>query len=486
MKKTTLVIEDEVNCLFKDLPVDIRSIYYQKYKMEIPGMRFTPAVKLGRWDGKHPFFGLNGSAYVNMLPEILEDLINRGYDPEIDDQRTYNTDFSFDAVDENSYSHITWPKGHIMESQPIILRDYQVTAINDYLGNTQCIQTISTGAGKTIITGILSHKIEKYGRSIVIVPSTTLVEQTEEDYINLGLDVGVYFGERKELNHKHTICTWQSLEVLFKKSKDAKKEQLTLTKFLIGVVGVIIDETHGAKAESLRNLLLNSMGHIPIRWGLTGTMPKDVYNLMSIKIAIGEVIGTIRAIDLQEAGVLAKCHVNIMQLLDHVDYKNYQQELKYLVTDQDRIAYLAKIINEIPTEGNSLILVDRVSIGEYLAANIPNSVFVYGETKGKDRRSEFKEMATSTNKRIISTYGVAAVGINIPRIFNLILIEPGKSFVRVIQSVGRALRMANDKDFANIWDICSNCKFSKKHLTERKKYYKEAGYPFTIKKIDWK
>ena len=95
------------------------------------------------------------------------------------------------------------------------------------------------------------------------------------------------------------------------------------------------------------------------------------------------------------------------------------------------------------------------------------------------------ETMVTTNKVIIATYGVAAVGINIPRIFNLVLIEPGKSVVRVIQSIGRGIRKAKDKDFVQIWDITSTCKFAKRHLTHRKKFYKEANYPFTIEKLDW-
>ena len=100
-------------------------------------------------------------------------------------------------------------------------------------------------------------------------------------------------------------------------------------------------------------------------------------------------------------------------------------------------------------------------------------------------KEEYDEVSEANNKVIIATYGVAAVGINIPRIFNLVLLEPGKSFVRVIQSIGRGIRKAEDKDSVEIWDITSTAKFSKKHLTERKKFYKEANYPFTIEKVDW-
>ena len=102
-----------------------------------------------------------------------------------------------------------------------------------------------------------------------------------------------------------------------------------------------------------------------------------------------------------------------------------------------------------------------------------------------DRKEEYDDVATSTNKIIVATYGVASTGINIPRIFNLVLLEPGKSFVRVIQSIGRGIRKAEDKDFVQIWDITSSCRFAKRHLTARKAFYKEANYPFAIEKLKY-
>jgi superfamily II DNA or RNA helicase len=103
-----------------------------------------------------------------------------------------------------------------------------------------------------------------------------------------------------------------------------------------------------------------------------------------------------------------------------------------------------------------------------------------------ERKEQYDEVATASKKIIVATYGVAAVGINIPRIFNLVLLEPGKSFVRVIQSIGRGIRKAEDKDFVQIWDVTSNCKFAKRHLTQRKVFYKEANYPFDVEKLTYK
>ena len=321
-----------------------------------------------------------------------------------------------------------------------------------------------------------------------------MVTQTETDYRNLGLDVGVYFGDRKEWGRQHTICTWQSLNNLLKNTKSGEAE-VTIQEFLEDVVCVIVDEVHMAKADALKTLLTGVMAHIPIRWGLTGTIPKEDFEFQALHVSLGPVVGRLRASELQSQGVLAQCHVNIVQLQDHVEYKDYQSELKYLVTTPERIEAIAKVVDKIKESGNTLILVDRIETGKILQAYLstlfgllsdkPEAVFVSGSTKATDRRDEYDEIATSTNKVIIATYGVAAVGINIPRIFNLVMVESGKSFTRVIQSIGRGIRKAEDKDHVEIWDITSTCKFAKRHLTKRKAFYKEANYPFSVEKLDW-
>jgi superfamily II DNA or RNA helicase len=147
---------------------------------------------------------------------------------------------------------------------------------------------------------------------------------------------------------------------------------------------------------------------------------------------------------------------------------------------------MAELIRRVNETGNTLVLVDRVAAGHALVERLGDrAVFVSGATKAKDRQDEYDEVADSVDKIIVATYGVAAVGINIPRIFNLVLIEPGKSFVRVIQSIGRGIRKAEDKDHVQIWDITSTCKFAKRHLTKRKQFYKEANYPFSAEKLEW-
>jgi superfamily II DNA or RNA helicase len=483
MKQCKIIVKDEVNVKIEGLELAERKALMKMFEYEVPGARYLPAVRLGRWNGKVSYFSLAGSTYINLLEEILPVLDRAGYDIELDDTRDYTTTFEFAEVSESTFAHKNWPKGHPKEGTPVELRDYQISIVNNFLKNPQSLQEIATGAGKTLMTAALSYSIEQYGRSIVIVPNKSLVTQTEADYINLGLDVGVYFGDRKEYNKTHTICTWQSLNNMLKKTKAGEAD---IMDFIEGVVCVMVDEVHMAKADALKTLLTGTFAKVPIRWGLTGTIPKAKFEAQSLFVSLGPVISKLSASELQDQGVLAQCHVNIVQLKDDVEFTNYQSELKHLLEDTHRLDAIAQLILKIKETGNVLILVDRVNAGKEIVSRLPDSVFVSGATNMVDRKEEYDEIATSTNKIIVATYGVAAVGINIPRIFNLVLIEPGKSFVRVIQSIGRGIRKAEDKDFVQIWDITSSCKFAKRHLTQRKAFYKEANYPFDVEKLTYR
>jgi superfamily II DNA or RNA helicase len=240
------------------------------------------------------------------------------------------------------------------------------------------------------------------------------------------------------------------------KNTKAGKGDYTIGEFLEDVVCVMVDEVHSAKADALKTLLTGPMSKIPLRWGLTGTVPKEDFEFQSLHVSLGNVINKVSAKELQDKGVLANCHVNIVQLIDHVEHSDYQGELKYLLTNPDRLDIISNLIVEANKTGNTLVLVDRIEAGKELVLRLGDSaVFVSGATKGSDRKDHYDEVSEASNKIIVATYGVASVGINIPRIFNLMLIEPGKSFVRVIQSIGRGIRKAEDKDEVQIWDITS-------------------------------
>ena len=485
MPVAKIILKDQVNCKLEGLSPEIRRKITDACKYFVPYARHTPSFKLGRWDGNVGFCTVGGNTYINLLDRIIPIIIDGGYEIELDDRRPI-VNFEFPEISEDMMAHKVWPEGHPMAGEPIVLRDYQAGAIETFTENLQSIECLATGAGKTLITACLSSIIEPYGRSIVIVPNRSLVEQTEEDYVNLGLDVGVFYGGRLEFGHTHTICTWQSLAIFAKKS--AKEElPISFEEFLKGVVCVMVDEVHTAKADVLRDLLCGPMAEIPIRWGFTGTIPKEPHDKVTLLVTLGEVVGQVKAKELQDKGVLSNCDIEIIQLIDdHVDFDDYHAEHEYLMSDMTRLKWLAKFVDELSKKGNVLLLVDRIDAGNILEELMEDSVFVSGETKTSARRKEYKSFKEGGEKKLIATPGVAAVGISITHIDFVIYFSYGKSFTRSIQTIGRGLRKGGNKTHVKIIDICSTLKFDKRHLTVRKKFYTEEQYPFTMQKVDYR
>lgn len=486
MKKCTLVIKDEVNIQFQGIDPITRRKLIDSVKFKLPYAHNLPAVRLGRWDGTVAYCDLAARSYYHLLERLLPVLIDANYDIDIEDKRPTYT-FEFDEITTTSYSHVKWPAGHPLAGKGIEVREHQVNAVNSYLSNIQSVNILPTGAGKTLVTGILSEKVQKYGKSVTIVPSKDLVVQTEEDFINLGLDVGVLYGDRKDLTKTHTICTWQSLDALIKRSK-AGEAEITITEFLEDVVCVIVDEAHRVKGSVLRDMLTDYFAHVPIRWAMTGTLPEDDIGRYALLLAVGPVSSTLKASELQEKGILANLDIEVWQLNDFSESvsTNYAAELKWLTTNQKRLKFLADGIATLAAEnGNTLILIDRIETGEILSQLIPNSIFLDGKIKSTKRKEEYKSIQFEDGKVLICTFGIASTGISISRLFNLVLFEPGKSFVKVIQSIGRGLRVAEDKTHVKVIDIASTCKYSKRHLTKRKQFYKEAEYPFKVIKKDY-
>ena len=162
MKPAILHVKDEVNVKIEGLDLDTRRKLSNKFKYEIPGARYMPVVRLGRWDGKMAFFQMGGSTYINLLPDILPMLASEGYDVTLNDLRDYTIDYPLEKINEQSYANFKWPERHPNAGEPIVLRDYQVDVINAFIDNPQCLQEVATGAGKTLITAVLSHMCEQH------------------------------------------------------------------------------------------------------------------------------------------------------------------------------------------------------------------------------------------------------------------------------------------------------------------------------------
>ena len=183
-----LIIKDEVNIKFEGLPLDARKKLANTFKYEDPTARYRPAYKLGRWDGTTSMFGLGGNGYLSQLEKCFEILANMNIDVNYVEDLRKPVKIEFEEVTANYWSDLgkTWPEGHRFAGQPITLRDDQVEVVNRFFTNTQALQEVATGAGKTIMTATLAHCAEKYGRTVTIVPNKDLVTQTEEDFINVG------------------------------------------------------------------------------------------------------------------------------------------------------------------------------------------------------------------------------------------------------------------------------------------------------------
>lgn len=495
-KQATIRILDEVSVFIHGLEDVHNEHFYNKYGVFAPNYFFNPKFKLGRWDGKIRYYQKTGRTFLYLLDEILPQIAKLGYKIKLDDQRSGNY-ASPDLIDVNVFSHIH----HLDTGKPIVLRDDQVTAVNSLIqdGNGLCIA--ATGAGKTFMCAALVQAYDLKGiRSLTIVPDQTLIKQTKRDYVNCGLDTGEYSGTEKSLEHTHVVSTWQAL----------KNNPKVVELFQM----VIVDECHGLRGNVLQSILVDHCAKVPYRFGFTGTLPKEQSDRLAVFVAVGSVKHNICARELIDMGQLANLHIDVIQLEEDLQkqykefcsevnfgkpptyaqfkdgyFPDFSAEKSYLHRNNDRIAWIAAYIEAKRNnkKGNVLCLVDNISFGRQLVQYIPNAIFVNGQDvkKAEDRQAVYDMFKDQDDLVVIATVHIAGTGLSIRRIFNLVLVDVGKSFIRVIQAIGRGLRMADDKDSVNISDICSDLKYGKKHLKQRIDYYNEAQYPYKKHKVDY-
>jgi superfamily II DNA or RNA helicase len=406
-------------------------------------------------------------------------------------------------IDKEYFKHVDDPE----TGEPIILRPYQVDMVNELITNGGGIGLAGTGAGKTIMNAALVDSYGKLGiKTITVVPNQDLIGQTKRDFIYWGLDTGEYSGDVKDIKHQHVVSTWQALQ----------NNKKIISEFGL----VVVDECHGLKGQVLTDLLNNHGKSILYRFGLTATIPKPETDAMAVRIAVGDVQYSIPAHVLQAQGYLASLHINIMQLeedfteqyerylveweemsdtsktlhkkMTYIQFKDsyfpeYPAEKRYLQSNTERLEWITMYIEAKRDlgKGNVFCLVDGVNFGKKLAKMIPGAIFVYGKDKKKARREVYELFRDNDNLVVLATVNIASTGLNIKRIFNLMFIDVGKSFIRVIQTIGRGLRKAPDKDHVDVTDICTDLKYGKKHLRERIKFYNEAKYPHKKRKIDY-
>lgn len=491
MKDITITIVDEVHAFVHGLePCDLQVIYEQ-YAVYANNYFFHPKFQLGVWDGRIPFFKQDGYTYVRLLPDIIKKISSfKKYKMNLKDNRVAS-EYQPKLIDKNIFNHFITEEG-----LPLVLYEHQVDVVNALLEEGSGIALAATGAGKSYICSAVALRYnEENARVLVVVPSQDLVFQTRKDFLDMNVDCGEYSGDVKDYKtHNTVMSTWQALQ--------------HNPEIIKGFNVIIVDECHGAKGQVLQDLLNNYGKHIIHRFGVTGTLPKAAIDLMAVRITIGSVLIEVPAKLLMDLGVLSKLNIHIEQTDEDLTtqyeaflktvngkkptynnfkehyFSDYPAEKSYIQRHTIRQQYIIDKFERCKQSGNTLVLVDGVSLGKRLAKLIPGAVFIHGNDKKKARKQIYDLFATVDNLLVIATVNIASTGLNIKRIYNLILLDIGKSFIRVIQSIGRGLRKAKDKDFVDVYDICCDFKYGKKHLTERLKYYNEAQYPYQKKKIE--
>lgn len=460
MKTAYITVRDEVYCHISGLSPQDHEYLSDKFALMVEGAFFMPLYKLGRWDGKVRFFDKNGKIYFRLLDQVMPYLENWNYEIVLKDERR-PVPLIETRVDAEWF--IRKPEHKL----GVKLRPYQIDAVNAALDNTSGFIEAATGSGKTWMVAALADIMNENGvRTIVIVPSSDLVDQTIATFVLGQLDVGVYSGAKKDLAHGTIVATWQALQN---------------NPHIVAEFGcIIVDEAHGASAKTVGELINVHGVNCAWRFGFTGTFPKAKIDQTTLHGAIGEVLYRISAADLIKMGFLAQLEIEPVQIQETVDeeFPDYTSERSFINKNAARLDFIADlVIAKAEQFGNTLVLVNSIKQGKELAKLIKDSVFLHGATEN-DVRAEWYHMFENTNNLIvIATFGIASTGISIDRVFNLMMIDAGKSFIRTIQSIGRGLRKAGDKERVHCVDVHSNLKWSKKHFSERKKYYLAAEYP---------
>ena len=462
-----LTIRDEVWCHLTGLQPDEVEFLWKKFGIHVEGYFFMPAYKLGRWDGKVRFFEKTGKTYQRLLDKVLPYVEGWGYDIQlVDHRRAYPN--PLESAADTMFLH------REVYGKKFKLRPYQVECINACLDAGSGFIIAGTGAGKTSITAGIAYIYSRAEyRTITIVPSSDLVDQTAEWYEALGIDTGRYDGGTKDLDHLNVVSTWQALQY----NPDILKD------FQV----VIWDEAHGIKATVAQKLLNEAGKHIPFRFGVTGTFPKPECDRMSLHSAIGPILREVPAKWLIDNGYLARLEIEPIELNEtyvEEEFPDYSAERAFVSKSPARMEMIANlIISKCAHHGNTLVLVNSIPFGQKLSALIKDSIFLYGESPKDLRKEHYQLFEERDDLIVIASSGIASTGISIDRVFCLMLVDPGKSFIRAIQSIGRGLRRAEDKEAVHVVDVHSKLKWSKKHWKEREKYYKEAGYPVLKKQI---
>ena len=464
----------------------------------VPGHQFVPAFRNKIWDGKIRLFDLRTyNLYTGLLPYLQEFCESRDY------LLTYKDDI--DVEDEFSLYHANKFADKLnlhANGKPIGVREHQLAALCDVMQRRRALLLSPTASGKSLIIYLIVRQLLEYQglRGLIVVPTTSLVEQLYSDFADYSSDNGfevsenlhrIYQGKEKVSDKAVIISTWQSIYQM----PPSYFEQFD---FVIG------DEAHNFKAQSLTGILTSCV-NAKYRIGLTGTLDGTKTHKLVLEGLFGKVKQVTTTKELIDRKELSDFQIKCL-ILKHPDDvceklkdMTYPDEIAYLISNEQRNKFIKNLAVSLGT--NTLILYQMVAKhGQVLYDMIRNTenigdrkvFFVHGGTETEDRENIRKIMELETNAIVVASFGTFSTGINIRNLHNIIFASPSKSRVRSLQSIGRGLRQSEGKEIATLYDIADDLRWKKhmnftlRHFVERVKIYTEEKFNFKTYKIGLK
>ena len=466
-------------------------VYYEladQFTFEVPGAKFSPAYKKKFWDGKIRLFNTQkGEIYVGLLDRMVQFCKDHDYTYEFVDNKYYGLPFEVNEMISKA-----GVKDYMIAISKHKPRDYQIDGVYDALRHNRKLLISPTASGKSLmIYAIVRYFVEKGENTLIVVPTTSLVEQMYKDFADYGWDVGsfchkIYAGKERETDSQVIITTWQSIYKLPRKYFE---------RFSV-VVG---DEAHQFKSKSLISIM-TKLADAKYRYGFTGTLDGSQTHKWVLEGLFGPSYKIIKTDELMKKGHLATLDINAL-LLKHPPnkFETYEDEVQYIIGHNRRNKFIKNLALDL--KGNTLILFARVEgHGEPLYELINNSniienrhvFFVHGGVDTEDREKVREITENENNAIIVASYGTFSTGINIKNLHNVIFASPSKSRIRNLQSIGRVLRKGDKKTKATLYDIADDISYKSRrnytlnHLIERIKVYNEENFNYDIVNIPLK
>lgn len=452
------------------------------FKFDVPAAKFMPQFRKRAWNGFIFLYSKKTKLIYNGLLDHLK-LFCEEREIEIEYLSEFNN-VDFSSVEAEKFIEALQPTR--------IPRDYQLDAFIHCVRNHRALILSPTGSGKSFIIYLLArlYTLSKSQRKfLIIVPTISLVHQMASDFVSYGYSEDkihkITAGESKDTDKPIIISTWQSIFSLHKTWFNQFK-------------AVVVDEAHQAKAKSLTGIM-TKLVNCKYRFGFTGTLDNVHCNKLIIEGLTGPVNRVISTKELIDRKQLADLEIKILVLKYSQETKkltkdfSYQDEMDFLVLNQDRNRFIKNLV--LSLKGNTLVLYQYVDKhGKVLYDEISNSgrscYFVHGGVEGEDREEIRQIVDSSDNNIIVASYGTYSTGINIVNLNNIVFASPSKSKVRILQSIGRGLRVSEDKKTATLYDIADdltyggNRNYTLNHLFERVKNYNEERLEFKIINIE--